>query len=232
MNGEETVITVLIVAASAIVRAGLESVLHGDESIVIAGSAAEISAALPVLSVGQTTDVLLINVEGKKDFETLIEFVSDAESNENNFPSVVALFSNELQTAAHLLNALQNNLRGILPHDASAEELSAAIKAAALDLTVLSPEFTELILSSRETGILDSIGEKQFDEESVEKLTAREDQVLELLVEGESNKRIANLLNISEHTVKFHVASIFGKLGATTRTEAVTVALRRGLILL
>ncbi len=65
-----------------------------------------------------------------------------------------------------------------------------------------------------------------------ENLTGREREVLDMLAEGASNKAIAFQLNISEHTVKFHVASIFGKLDASTRTEAVTVALRRGLILL
>jgi DNA-binding CsgD family transcriptional regulator len=66
----------------------------------------------------------------------------------------------------------------------------------------------------------------------IETLTPREAEVLEMLADGASNKSIAYQLNISEHTVKFHVASIFAKLGVNTRTEAVTLALRRGLILL
>jgi DNA-binding NarL/FixJ family response regulator len=71
-----------------------------------------------------------------------------------------------------------------------------------------------------------------FTGEMFETLTAREKEVLEMLGEGASNKSIAYQLNISEHTVKFHVASIFAKLGVNTRTEAVTQALRNGLILL
>ena len=63
-------------------------------------------------------------------------------------------------------------------------------------------------------------------------LTARERQVIELLVQGLSNRRIADVLAISEHTAKFHVNSIMSKLGASTRTEAVVEALRRGLVLL
>jgi DNA-binding NarL/FixJ family response regulator len=63
-----------------------------------------------------------------------------------------------------------------------------------------------------------------------EPLTPREVDVLELLAEGRSNKSIAERLGISDQTVKFHLASIFGKLGASTRTEAVRLALRRGLI--
>ena len=63
-----------------------------------------------------------------------------------------------------------------------------------------------------------------------EALTAREQEVLELLAEGLSNRRTAERLGISEHTVKFHVASIYGKLGAASRAEAVRRAARRGLI--
>ena len=70
------------------------------------------------------------------------------------------------------------------------------------------------------------------DETPVEPLTTREIQVLELLAEGLSNKAIAGRLGISDQTVKFHVASISGKLGAHTRTEAVRRAVRRGLITL
>jgi two-component system, NarL family, response regulator YdfI len=66
----------------------------------------------------------------------------------------------------------------------------------------------------------------------VETLTARESEVLELLAEGLSNKAIAARLGISDQTVKFHVASIGGKLGAANRTEAVRLAVRRGLIAL
>jgi DNA-binding CsgD family transcriptional regulator len=70
------------------------------------------------------------------------------------------------------------------------------------------------------------------DTELVEPLTAREVQVLELLAEGLPNKAIAERLGISDQTVKFHVASIFGKLGARNRTDAVRLAARRGLITL
>jgi DNA-binding NarL/FixJ family response regulator len=65
-----------------------------------------------------------------------------------------------------------------------------------------------------------------------EPLTSRELEVLQLLVEGVSNKGIAERLGISEHTAKFHVNSILGELGAQNRTEAVTRAARTGLIIL
>jgi DNA-binding NarL/FixJ family response regulator len=69
-------------------------------------------------------------------------------------------------------------------------------------------------------------------EELQEPLSDRELEVLDLLSEGLSNKLIAHRLGISEHTVKTHVASIFAKLGAASRTEAVSQAIRRGLVML
>ena len=73
---------------------------------------------------------------------------------------------------------------------------------------------------------------EHHDEEPVapEALTTREAEVLELLAEGLSNRRVAERLGISEHTVKFHVASIYGKLGASSRAELIRRAARRGLI--
>jgi DNA-binding NarL/FixJ family response regulator len=77
----------------------------------------------------------------------------------------------------------------------------------------------------------DSASRRRATPEVVEEpLTAREVQVLELLAEGLANKGIANRLGISDQTVKFHVAAILGKLGVANRTEAVRVAVRRGLI--
>ena len=70
------------------------------------------------------------------------------------------------------------------------------------------------------------------DSEQIEALTIREGEVLDLLAEGLSNKAIAARLGISDQTVKFHVASIGGKLGAANRTDAVRLAVRRGLIAL
>jgi DNA-binding NarL/FixJ family response regulator len=65
----------------------------------------------------------------------------------------------------------------------------------------------------------------------IEPLTTREKEVLAILAEGGSNKEIASQLSISEHTAKFHVSSIISKLGATSRTEAVTLAIRLGIIM-
>ena len=236
MNGEQNTITVFVVARSAITRAGLESVLSNDADMKVIGGAWEISRVPSVFAGAQLPETILINLEAAKDFDDLIGFLGDVEIDGTNFPQVVALFPAELQTSEYLKKAFQNNLGAALPSNASADELTNAVKAAAGNLTVLPNEFMEILLSQNDEFLPPNysvpIDNQNSENRMIENLTTRETEVLELLVEGESNKRIANLLNISEHTVKFHIASIFGKLGATTRTEAAMIAVRGGLILL
>lgn len=235
MNNENDLITVFIVATSAIARAGLESVLQIDERFIVAGSAAEISVALHDFSNHQTTDVLLINVEREKDFDDLLALLADS-AEEINLPATVTLFPPEMQNSEYTVRALQNGVRGVLPVDASANEIVATVSAAANNLISFLPETLENILSFFSTeDVPNSLIENKrqvIPDEMIETLTTREAEVLEMLADGASNKSIAYQLNISEHTVKFHVASIFAKFGVNTRTEAVTLALRRGLILL
>lgn len=128
-----------------------------------------------------------------------------------------------LEDADGVRDALRGGIRGVLAVSASVEDLAAAIRAVAAGLIVLPPEFAQHMLAaapSRGSGKL------------VEALTHRELEVLRLLGRGSSNKEIAARLAISEHTAKFHVASVMSKLGAGSRTEAVTEGLRQGLILL
>ena len=103
----------------------------------------------------------------------------------------------------------------ILQADISSELIVQAIKSVAAGLLVFD---SALML------------ERSADDPLAEALTPREGEVLRLLAEGSSNKEIAARLNISEHTIKFHIRSILGKLGAASRTEAVTRGLRSGLI--
>jgi len=233
MNGEKDSITIYIVAASPVARAGLEAVLRTDEKLIVAGGAAEIPHATLNFSAGQTVDVLLINIERQKEFDDLSEFLGDDGVDEDSSsPFVVALLSTDFQNSRRAIELLQSGARGILPNDAAAEEIVAGVNAAANDLIVVPPPILETLLSLSSAGDFSTGAETALPTGLFESLTGREREVLELLAEGESNKAIARHLDISEHTVKFHVASIFGKLGAGTRTEAVTIALRRGLILL
>jgi len=129
------------------------------------------------------------------------------------------------------------NVRAILPRNVTRAELTAAIEAVAAGLFVFHPVDADLLpgLRPREAdagpnpsaGILPPLNEQL-----VEPLTRREIEVLQWLAGGLGNKEIASRLNISEHTAKFHVASIMAKLGAATRTEAVTLGIRRGLVMI
>ncbi len=130
---------------------------------------------------------------------------------------VVAILWDEDQAGA----AAASGARGIVLRDTAPDRLVAALEAAARGLVVLDPALAELLPRRRPSP-----------SDLVEPLTPREDEVLQLLAEGRSNKSIAARLGISEHTAKFHVNAILGKLGAATRTEALAQAARLGLVLL
>ncbi len=117
---------------------------------------------------------------------------------------------------------------GALPRDAGTEEIVAAVMAVASGLTALDRSLALEAFAGLARGRLEA--EPVSDQD--EPLTAREREVLQLLAQGIPNKQIAQRLSISEHTVKFHVSAIMTKLGAASRTEAVTTAARRGLLLL
>jgi len=114
---------------------------------------------------------------------------------------------------------------GVLPADSSAMEIQAALQAVCEGLLVGTPELLLPHFSSRPLG-------EGAAEAAVEQLTARELQVLQLLARGLANKQIALQLGISEHTVKFHVSSIYTRLGVSSRTEAVRLGVQQGLVVL
>jgi DNA-binding NarL/FixJ family response regulator len=130
--------------------------------------------------------------------------------------AAVILLSDEPQWT---VEALHSGVRAMLPHELTTAEMVAAVEAAAAGLVVLHPQELEAMLPPVPPA------------RAIEALSPREIEVLGMMAEGISNKEIAARLGISEHTVKFHVASIMAKLHAGTRTEAVMLAVRMGLIL-
>ena len=125
-------------------------------------------------------------------------------------------------------DAVRANIHGVVTPDASAEELCAAIRAVAAGLFVAQPDVvTSIVGASPARGV----GLAPVDE-TAHALTTREIEVLQMLAGGLGNKEIARRLAISTHTVKFHIGAIMHKLGASSRTEAVTLGIRRGLIFL
>ncbi len=116
-------------------------------------------------------------------------------------------------------------VRAVLPRDATSGEIRAAIDAVAAGLVTLHPEALEPL---RRRAPVPTRAEP----DPAQPLTAREIEVLGMLAEGLGNKIIAARLGISSHTAKFHVAAIMAKLGAGSRTEAVTMGMRRGLVVI
>jgi DNA-binding NarL/FixJ family response regulator len=136
----------------------------------------------------------------------------------------VLLLSNDPGEAKQLMDF---QVWGILPREASPEELSAAVNALAEGLWVGSPSLAQNLLDRHPVPMLDGAGQQM-----VNPLTDRERQVLQLIAEGLANKQVAAALDISENTVKFHLSSLYAKLGVTSRTEAVRAGARRGWVVL
>jgi DNA-binding NarL/FixJ family response regulator len=194
-------LSIVVVAAYPAARAGLRSLIEGSG---MAGAVVEIApAALGYLEA--IPDVVLAEVEDP----ALVTAIEEA------FPGVPVVYLVQEPGRAAGSRGLP---RGFLRRDAEAAEIVAALRAVAAGLTVFDPHFVPLPVQRREA------------REHGEALTPREHEVLRLLATGIPNKLIARQLGISEHTAKYHVGEILGKLGAASRTEAVTIGVQRGLL--
>ena len=205
-----------IVAESARSRERLEDLLDARR-IEVVGSTSNLESAAEALA-EEDVDVLLVEASNES-VEELLEMLSATGATRET--AVVVLLDQSAPVWAG--QAMRAGVRGVLSSDAEAGQLALAIEAAAGGLFVLHPDEVRAERSSSPRAATLELSEP---------LTARERQVLQMLGGGLGNKEIASRLKISGHTVKFHVASILGKLGASSRTEAVAIGLRRGLILL
>lgn len=201
-----------IVAPSDVACAELEALLATDTNVWVVGTAA--STALADLVDRVKPDVVLVSL-GTETAEAL-EHAAERVA----LPATVLLTS----SARSVHQFLDLGVRAVLPDRPDRARLAAAIRAVAAGLIVLDEHVAGIEPPSE--------AEPRGEPELVDALTPREIEVLQLLAEALPNKEIAAALGISEHTVKFHLSSIFGKLGATSRTEAVTIGIRRGLVML
>jgi two-component system, NarL family, response regulator YdfI len=182
--------------------AELEQTIRSSSSLVFAGTVDAYHSN--ELANELAADVLVIEVAdaSEHDWRTLADL------------PVPVLLLLDSADSAQIAPALRAGIRGVIAWDATPQEIEGALHAINAGLVVTMPDA------------------QQSPEDLAEPLSAREVDVLDRLAEGLSNKLIAHALNISEHTVKTHVASIFAKLGASSRTEAVSQAIRRGLVML
>ncbi|MFN8482097.1 MAG: response regulator transcription factor [Anaerolineae bacterium] len=137
-------------------------------------------------------------------------------------PSLLVIALSDQEDGQDSVAALQAGARGYLPRRVTAAELGQAIRTVRQGGVVLDP------LAA--ANLLQRLQRQPTPTPPPETLTPREREVLRLMVEGLTNKAIAVRLGISEHTVKFHIGAILGKLGAGSRTEAVSIAVRQGLV--
>jgi NarL family two-component system response regulator YdfI len=204
------VVRVAIAAPSDIACARIEALLATEAGVCVVGTATSMLLAEFLEQVD--ADVLLLD-PGSEIAETLAHIAERVE-----MPPTILLASN----SAVWRYLFDLGVRAVLPNHIEANRLLAAIKAVAAGFVVLD---------EHAAGIESLRSEGEPRREQVETLTPRELEVLHLLAEGLPNKEIATTLEISEHTVKFHLSSIFGKLGATSRTEALAIGIRRGLVM-
>ena len=209
-------IRVFIVAASPLSRASLQSLVKARK-VEVVGGAPNLESLWdqpPEVEV----DVVLVEASGDY-FEQMIDSLSQSQLTSEAAIVVLSDHSEPRRFA----EAMRAGVRAILPSDLSPDQIVAGLEAAATGLIVLHPA---------EVGAMFPAAAPSPLAELIEPLTPRESEVLQMLASGLANKEIATRLSISEHTVKFHVASILGKLGAASRTEAVALGIRRGLVLL
>jgi two-component system, NarL family, response regulator YdfI len=216
------VIRLLIAADALLVRAGLESLLKESAGVEVVGSIPPAQLARQVVDLHP--DVVVMEWERHDEEHSFSSIAFGAFGDEPRGPEFV-LLTDETH-AAWVFEALRAGARAVLPRDATAEELEAAVTAAAAGLVAIHPEIANSLLNNAPAPATASAGR------TPQSLTPREVEVLRMLAEGLGNKEIAWQLGISEHTVKFHVASIFTKLDAASRTEAVMIGVRLGLIIL
>jgi DNA-binding NarL/FixJ family response regulator len=211
-------VRVLVVGDDPLARSGLAALLANEPEIaVIAQSATGEDAAAAVAE--HDPDVILWDLGSRP--ESPVELPGT--SSEEGAP-LLALAPDDGPAA----EALAAGAQGVLYRDAGADRLAAALAAVARGLVVFDEGIAAPLLRPQ-GGAASSPSELDT---PVEPLTPREVEVLQLLAEGLSNKLLGSRLGISEHTAKFHVNAILGKLGAQGRTDAVVRAARMGLILL
>jgi DNA-binding NarL/FixJ family response regulator len=211
--------TIRIVVADdhPVVRDGLVAILSTQADFEIVGEAANGAQAVELVQ-SLAPDVLLLDLEMPE-----LDGVAVLKQLRANGAKTRAVVFTAFDTDERILDAVQAGAQGYLLKGAPRDELFNAVRVVRAGGSLLQP-----IVASK---LLRQVSQESPDD-AVESLTARELEVLKLLAQGQQNKEIAAELVISERTVKFHVSSILGKLGAGNRTEAVRIAAQQGLIAL
>jgi DNA-binding NarL/FixJ family response regulator len=213
---ELTPIKLVIVESVPALRLGLKSIFDNNSRFLVISESADIPAR--VILTNQVD--LLVLVAWELSPAELQKIILDID------PSIATLFLSNESIPVQLLNQLKRRVWGILPVESTREELIAAAYALVNGLWVGDPQLLGSITGNQARPT------RLDDDSIIEPLTPRETEILQFLAQGFTNKQIAWKLSISEHTVKFHISSIYGKLGAANRTEAVRLGARSGIIVI
>ena len=209
-------IRILLADDHPVVRDGLTAILSTQPDFEIVGQAATGAEAVH-LAAHLNPDVVLIDIEMHD-----LDGVEALRQIRAGRPEARVIVFTAFDADERIVAAVQAGAQGYLLNGAPRDELFKAIRVVSAGGSLLQP----VVVSK----LLNHVRARTDDEPEPESLTDRETEVLRLLAQGKSNKDIAGQLVISERTVKFHVSSIMGKLGAGNRTEAVTIAAARGLV--
>jgi DNA-binding NarL/FixJ family response regulator len=204
-------IRVLLVDDHPVVRAGIEGILNSQTDIEVVGEASD---GIEAICLNQTLqpDVILMDLQmPEMDGVTAIKAIHE----QANPPHILVLTTYD--TDADIVQAIQAGATGYLLKDTPREDFFAAVRQVARGESVLTP-----VVASRLMARMRAPAEEQ--------LSGREFEVLTLVSQGHSNKDIAKQLHISTATVKTHLIHIYGKLGVSDRTAAVTTALEKGIL--
>ena len=211
-------IRVLLADDHVLVRQGIRQFLEDEGNIEVVAEADDGSQALQLIEQHQP-DIAVLDIRMPE--MTGIEATRRIKA---QFPQVRVLILTAYDDDPYVFALLQAGADGYVLKTASADELVRAVRTVYEGQSALSPEITSKVVRQMASG------KPAGAVEQVESLTERELDVLRLAAQGKTNRAIGSELGISHRTVQGHLASIYGKLGVNSRTEAVTEALRRGWI--
>ena len=206
-------IRVMLVDDHAMVRRGLATFLTVFDDLQLAGEAESGEAAVQlcaeVMPDVVLMDMMLPGMDGAAATRAIKE----------RFPKTQVIALTSFKDGELIKTALEAGAIGYLLKDVSADDLVLAIRAARSGRSTLSPEAAQALVQTAHQPPAPGLD-----------LTEREREVLALMIEGLNNTQIAGRLTVSPSTIKSHVSSILSKLGVTSRTEAVTLALRKHIL--
>jgi two-component system, NarL family, response regulator len=202
-------ITVVIADDHPVVREGLVSIFESQSDIKVVAEATNGEDTLEMCN-QHLPDVLLLDLRmpRKDGLQVMTELAARTVSG----PRVIVMTTSDSEDDIH--RSLQTGAKGYLVKGIAPQQIRESVRRVAAGESVLSSNFA--------TKLAESIARPQ--------LSKRERQVLKYLANGRSNKEIAQILYISEHTAKAHVKSIMSKLNADSRTEVIAIAIKRGLL--